>query len=517
MSRAVTTDARAESRRLFTVGTLVVCGLAGALAALNVQLAWMLLLGVLAAAAAYVFVGALGLIVLAPVCCCFALLTRFDEEYGLFVTDELRLSLIYLLMLASIVALLFCLPWRRTAEDPTAKSANGLLVVLIAFACTGLFAILFHRLFDARMPARSPLRELLAMGIVTLPICYGVLIPKVGLTKRQTLMCINAILALGTATGLIMVVFAILPGRVIGLLGWTQAAFGTLDLARGRTPLGHPNTVGAVLVVLLPISIVLAFRSRDARLRFAYMFSVPCLFAGILFTLSRSSVAVASVMTLITCGYLLLHRKRRIWASLGVAVAVLAVGIGLAGFLFSRYDFGRLWSRGYHESTSVERRSASFRTAFAVWQDYPLLGMGPGAFYPRLTVDPYWAPDGADNISSILYYRGHITAPHPHNAYAMLLAEWGVIGAGIYLIMLAIIGAALYTARGTPGTDPEDAGVIGALRLALAALLLMAMGDSLLQADIRPNIVFWVLIGLGMRYVVLVRQSDAVTCRTKAS
>jgi len=31
----------------------------------------------------------------------------------------------------------------------------------------------------------------------------------------------------------------------------------------------------------------------------------------------------------------------------------------------------------------------------------------------------------------------------------------------------------------------------------------MAAGDSLLLADLRPTVVFWVFLGLAMRYVVL--------------
>jgi O-antigen ligase len=87
--------------------------------------------------------------------------------------------------------------------------------------------------------------------------------------------------------------------------------------------------------------------------------------------------------------------------------------------------------------------------------------------------------------------------------YLMLLAEWGVLGASVYLAILVLIGWTLYAARRGPQIAAADSSILSGLGLAFCSLLLMAAGDSLLLADLRPTVVFWVFLGLAMRYVVL--------------
>ena len=510
MSADATAAQRAHIIRMMACLAVAACAVAGAATALDPAAGLIVAAGLAGMAAACAVVGIRGAILLLPAASSFVLLNRFDDLLSIPVGETLRMTTVYWLCAACLGLLVLSVGTRPRAASGDEPLRSGFVypfsIIVGLFALAGLVSIAFNHAFDTYFPQRDLRAELLALGAIVIPMGLAAVIPALSLTKRQTLACIRVLIALGVVTGVIMAVFGLASGWVIARLGWLEAAFGTLDVARGRTPLGHPNIVGAVMAMLLPLVIVLGFRARVAILRPLYLFGAAVMLCGTVFTLSRGVLAATSLIVLITAAYLLYSGRTPIaWRLVGVfaAVGLLAVA---ATYLVSHYDFSRFWSHRYHESESVTRRLDSMQTALVIWRDFPVYGMSPGVLYPRTALDPLWVPEGIDQVSYVIHYRGRVSAPHPHNAFLMLLAEFGVLGTAAFLAGLGLMGWRFVKASAWPGLSSSDASMMAGFTLAFFALLLMSLPESLLLNDVRSNVVFWTLLGLGMRYAVAARE-----------
>jgi O-antigen ligase len=374
---------------------------------------------------------------------------------------------------------------------------------LAVFVLLALTSVAVNGFFDRYVPNRSSLGEMLAIGGLCLPMGFAIVIPLTNLDKSKTLMCLRILIGLAALTGVVMAAFAVFPQVVAGMLGWVKDLGADTGLVRGTTPLGHSNTVSAVLLLLLPVAILLGFTHRSVLWTPFYLGSALCLMAGILFSLSRASAAVAAVIILLCYLYLFVMKSVRRGFLVGTAalfaICVAAVGI----WLFATFDFGRFWSRRYFEAASVERRIQTMNTALVVIRDYPVFGISPNSLYPRDDVDPHWIPPDVDLISTIVYYRGHLSAASPHNLYLMVLAEYGVFGAAVFFSLLALcLLALLYAWRALRHFPPEDRATMASAILALIGFLGVGMSGVLFIYSVRIGLVFWVFVGLALRYAI---------------
>jgi O-antigen ligase len=511
MTRVEAERSPAHVLRWTAACTVALCILVGALAALNFHIAVLLTAGLVILGGGLLLVGPAGLVLLLPVFCCFAMLTRFDEAYAIDLTDRFRIPTIYWLAVASVASLLLAIPWQpRRPRVASAGLLNSLTLSFVLFGCAAVLSIAYNALSQDAIEHRSVLGEFLALGAILIPMSLAVIIPRVNLSRSQTVMCLRTMTALGAGTGIIMAVFGLFPDRVIAYLGWSQAAFGTLDLARGRTPLGHPNVVAGVLQLFMVISIVMGARRESLLTKGFYFVSAAALFIGILFALSRAALVVAGVMVLLAFAYLFLTRTRaRKFGIIPVAGIMLAFA-GTAAFLFSQYDFSRYWSKRYMEEASLEGRTESMRTAWFVWQDHWLWGTAPAALYPRIETEPAWQPVGITNVSEVITYRDRFSAPHPHNMYLLMLAEFGVIGAALLALFLLGIGWTFYRLRAVSGSHASDREVVAAIGLGYVAMLLSGMGESLFFVNIRHGIILWTLVGLAFRHATALAQETEI-------
>ncbi|MCX5772606.1 MAG: O-antigen ligase family protein, partial [Candidatus Hydrogenedentes bacterium] len=148
--------------------------------------------------------------------------------------------------------------------------------------------------------------------------------------------------------------------------------------------------VAATLQIFMAASVVLGVRSKGTLYRILYLGAAAATLAGILFSLSRSALAVSCMTLMLVFGYLLLSRKRSRAVELLLMGCFSALILSGVVYLFMTYDFSRFWSTGYYENEAVGGRAAAMRTAALVWRDHPLFGTGPGAVYPRLENEPDW-------------------------------------------------------------------------------------------------------------------------------
>ena len=163
---------------------------------------------------------------------------------------------------------------------------------------------------------------------------------------------------------------------------------------------------------------------------------------------------------------------RRWWVMAAILALVIIGGIGLmAG--------QALWDRLLNSATVVERVQI-WQATGRLWADHWLVGVGPGGFfwhYPR-----YWL-GGAESDPNLL---------HPHNLWLELLAGWGVLGLGWFLLLGWQVGRHLFRVRSQAAQPPW---------LTIGLLAAFAAGIAHGQVDTfgaLPDLALWQWIALGL-------------------
>jgi putative inorganic carbon (HCO3(-)) transporter len=251
----------------------------------------------------------------------------------------------------------------------------------------------------------------------------------------------KAILISVVTTGLVrdrkrVSVLLIVIAFSIGILGAKSGLYGLLrggarfDQGPGGM-MADNNTyaVGLNMTIPLLIGIVIAERAKLLRWLAAVM-AFLCILT-VIFTFSRGGL-----LTLCAVGALLIWRsKQRL-----VATAVLLLGL-LGFFLFSspqlREDYlARAQSiSSYEEDNSAQGRLQAWRDSLLVFRQHPVFGVGPNNLE---TVFPTYS----DGI-----HRFHVS----HNSYLELLAECGLLGVILFVLLLGVTLARLNRLRRLPG------------------------------------------------------------------
>ena len=473
------------------------------------------LLCLVAASTSQAVFGITGSLVVVAAVLSFFLMNRFDEGLALAV-GGVKMKATFWFTLLCVAALAVRVGLLRGDSSRRAVAVEQprkwLTSCWVLFAGLGVLSIGLNHTIDRHVTGRYLPGELLALLAICTPVAFAVLIPLSNLTRARTLLCLRVLVLLGGLSGFIMAAFGLLPGRLLALLGWTGATGGTLDLIRGRLPMGHANTVAAVMLLLMPPALMGGLVGRNGAWRLVHLGCAALMFCGVLFSLSRSALLCMVLIVAATFAQFFLTQKA--WRRAAALLISVFLGLGLigtAGYLFSRYDFSRFWSRGYFEDASVERRANSMLTALAVWRDHPVLGAGPDSVYPRFELRPGWTPPTADQIGPVVYYRGRITAADPHNLYLDLLAEFGVLGSAAFAGILFSAMVALFEAWRHPRADEFERRTLAALMLGIVAFLMIGMFASVLITTLRANVVFWIFVGLSLRFAVLATRSQAPT------
>ena len=498
-------------RRPFSTAAVVigVCAVAGVLTAIAPLPAGAFILLAAAALVAEFFMSLTGALVFTPVFLAFFLLNRFDEGWGLPVGRYLvKVNYWFALVVLGILAASAMLH-----GDAEIRNRPGLraflrwwVFALGAVILFGFLSSVFNAFFDAYVPDRSMLGEQLALGSLCVPMLFVVLIPLSGLSKRNTMMCIRLMTALAAGTGLIMVAFAVLPQAIVGMLGWARELGASGGMVRGSTPLGHANTVAAIQILFLPLAVTLGIRHYSAFWRTFYFGCAFFLLGGIAFSQSRTALVVAMPVVPICVFYLLGTRGIRRYRTAIFAVIFIGVLATVSLVLATQFDFSRFWGRQYYEEANVERRVAMVSTAARVLLDHPVLGASPNSVYPRDELDPKWVPPAVDQLGPIVFYRGRLTAANPHNVFLNIVAEYGVLGGSFVFSLFALVFLRLFrTWRATASINPFDHTMIAALGFSFCAFLCAGLGNALFLYSVRIGLIFWILMGLAIRYTALVK------------
>jgi O-antigen ligase len=278
----------------------------------------------------------------------------------------------------------------------------------------------------------------------------------------------------------------------------TDTGPGAFQLSGALRAFGHfdqPNPFAGYLTTILPLAICMALcPANPPRFRWLALGAVGLLGVGIGLSQSRGAwlgAAVAAVCLLLAWSRV--TRRLLIPCALGAALALaLAVSGVLPAAILDRLGqtieyFGVFDVRTVEvtsENWAVVERMAHWQAGWYMFLDHPWLGVGAGnyaAAYPQYFVGSWREALG-----------------HAHNYYLNILAELGVVGGGLLLLLLALafrqLGGPLV--RSELRRDPFWRAVLAGVFGGLVVFCIHNMFDSLFVHSV--NIQVGVLLGLGL-------------------
>jgi O-antigen ligase len=291
--------------------------------------------------------------------------------------------------------------------------------------------------------------------------------------------------------------------------GAAEASFGAIQVATGAGPdffelqgalraFGHfdqPNPFAGYLTTILPLAACMAL-CRANPMPFRWLALAAAGLMALAIGLSQSRGAWLGAFVSAVCLLLAWSRwTRRLLIPctlVGVLVLALAVSGALPPAIADRLGqavayFGVFDARTVQvtpENWAVVERMAHWQAGWSMFVDHPWLGVGAGNYaqaYPDYSVGSWLEPLG-----------------HAHNYYINMLAELGVVGAGVLLLLLGIafrqLGGALVNSEATG--DPFWRAVLAGVFGALVVFCVHNLFDSLFVHSV--NIQLGVLLGLGL-------------------
>ncbi len=295
----------------------------------------------------------------------------------------------------------------------------------------------------------------------------------------------------GRELRLLAAIFVVLS-LITAYSGSTAALTGTADApqaaeyrAGGLSTLietaGNPNRLA--MVATLAFVFLWEFGQAQTRPVWSWVTSALCLYLvlTVFLTASRGGVLGLSLAAL-----LLFVRRRNVTRRMlyGGAMAV------LAALLFSQMvpeanrerlsNIPGLGEDVGEGSGSIERRGYTYGVGFNIWMESPLIGVGMGNWeMKRFTTDPLHS------------------AAVPHNSFLLALAEGGVVGLGLYLVLFIQTIRGLMRIEQQPWAAARARGdgvywLVTATRVCLICFMLFSM-----FSDLWELIFFYFLIGLG--------------------
>jgi hypothetical protein len=243
----------------------------------------------------------------------------------------------------------------------------------------------------------------------------------------------------------------------------------TERVLRAYGSFGWPNSLGVFLAAALIIGVII-FANAERKYWPYILAGQMIVFIGLIFTFSRGAWLALIIGLLV---YWFISRRDK-FASLMLAKQVLAFMLVAAVLLIAYFPLfsARASADNYLEKLSLSERTSQYQIAKEIFFAHPFVGAGPGLY--------------------TYYLAGHFPAPtygtyQPvHNIFVLALSEIGVV---IYLFFIALV---VWFAFRAWKINPIYLSVI-------AALLVAGLFDHFLWSLYAGQILFWVVLGLGIR------------------
>lgn len=294
-------------------------------------------------------------------------------------------------------------------------------------------------------------------------------------------------------TRLKLICFAFVIGALLsvlaGLLDGGLRDVDAIDTAtQGRfaSAKNDPNDLAAGLVAAVALAIGTFGGSRNGVARAALFLAIPLLVLGLAATQSRGGLIAAAVSVLAA---LVVAKGRRVQVGLAILGVLAVAGFGLA-----------TTPGALERVTSLDNggngRTELWTIAWRMSEDHPFVGVGLNHFRQQ-SMDYVREPGNLEFVDVI------VESPHiVHNAYLQLLAETGIVGLVLFLIVAGLsLSASIRALRLARRGGHRDLtalaeGVVVAQIGMLTASFFLSIGN-----DFR----LWLLFGLGVGLLAAVR------------
>lgn len=328
-----------------------------------------------------------------------------------------------------------------------------------------------------------------------------VLVGTVSLLK--ILLMVLAVIALTSdARSLRIAVWSlILAGSVLAVISVVQHLTGTFDQTYlgfakapvrnivGETeaprisgPIGDPNSFAQMMVVLVPLALERCVHERRRRTR--VVAGVAALLCGgtTVLTFSRGGLLSLGVVVAL---FMVRHPPRLRHVVISGAVLLLVLPAVPAAYIERVTSIRQSATGGNSLSAdgAIQGRTTQMKIAGAMFRDHAVLGVGQGNYVVRF-------PE---------YNRRYGLPPQlgqaPHNLYLEVVAELGLVGMALWLLILVSAFRGLSALKRRPVEPGEEAthGLAEGLRLAWVALLV----NSVFLHGSYP-MAFWLLVAISL-------------------
>ena len=267
---------------------------------------------------------------------------------------------------------------------------------------------------------------------------------------------------------------------------------------RAYGTIGHPANLATYFLLTIPLLVGLSFVLKG-KLRWVAVGCAAAGLAGLACTQSRGPWVFAAVQVVVVMIAMLLFRVlsvKHVIVLSGIATIVMfAVVVRYEEFIVERF------SRDYSES--LELRSNDINTAYQIFAESPLTGVGPNNYAAKLLdYAPEWKPlfDEAKEFQAEMNSRVFVA---PHNLFLFILAEMGILGLLSFVIL--IIGMLWIGLRGLIRTSGAERVVIFGIIVGIFATMAQSAINFSLWVD---PVLFTFILQAGLLANAPIRQPN---------
>ncbi len=257
---------------------------------------------------------------------------------------------------------------------------------------------------------------------------------------------------------------------------------------------GDPNYYAMILAILVPLAVDRFVRSKSTLMKFFAIWALIVSVPAILYTYSRGgflSLCVAGVIMAVQ------YKLRPVTILIGVTLFFV-----MSQFLPANYK-DRILTLSYFlpqsssqlEDDSIRGRTSANLAAWEMFKDYPLTGVGISNYATLYFA--YARPLGLDTTAA--------DAEQPHNLYFQILAERGLIGFSVFIIIMFITFRNLY--RSKKIFEDKQLFDLAGISSALIVSMIIYMFSSTFLHDTFIRY-FWILMGIAWSIPNLAENED---------
>ncbi|MGN0940293.1 MAG: O-antigen ligase family protein [Selenomonadaceae bacterium] len=266
---------------------------------------------------------------------------------------------------------------------------------------------------------------------------------------------------------------------VNGLVGISQSVIAIGDYASRHSGIIHYMMQATILAMTIPIFFIAALRENEPRYKLAATIAFLIAVVAMIFN-SRRGAWVAVAISLPIVSYFAVQAKRKWFMGMGAVIIIVALI-----FAVSPSFSGRLQTIADPATHSRTERLLIWQSAINMYEDHPLLGVGPGQFARE--------------------YRGKYISPealepelgHAHNIYLGVFSECGTLGGAAFIVFWICLFTSTIRAYHRTHDIAYMAILSAALGLALHGVTEYTWGATLTMKF------FWTILGLSYAWARL--------------